>query len=86
MNRRGFTLIELLVVIALMAIMTAIALPSVSSYFQVSINSATRGIAGKVKEAYNSTVLTGRVYRLVYDLVRGAGRVRQRSAASNAHQ
>ena len=67
-DRQGFTLIEVLVVIALIAVIAAIALPSVSSYFQVSINSATRDIAGKVKEAYNSTVLTGRVYRLVYDL------------------
>jgi type IV pilus assembly protein PilA len=67
-DRRGFTLIELLVVIALIAVMAAIALPSVSSYFQISINSATRDIGGKVKEAYNSTVLTGRVYRIAYDL------------------
>lgn len=67
-DRRGFTLIELLIVIALIAVMTALVIPSASSYFQVSINSATRDIAGKVKEAYNSTILTGRVYRVVYDL------------------
>ena len=65
---RGFTLIEILVVIALAAIITAFVIPSVSSYFQVSINSATREIGTTVKEAYNSTVLTGRVYRITYDL------------------
>jgi hypothetical protein len=42
-------------------------IPSVSSYFQVSLNSATRDIASIVKESYNSTVLTGRVYRVAYD-------------------
>ena len=68
----GFTLIELLVVIALIAVMSALVIPSVSSYFQISINSATRDLGGKVKEAYNSTVLTGRVYRLVYDLKNNA--------------
>ena len=40
-RQRGFTLIELLVVIALIAVISALVIPSVSSYFQVSINSAT---------------------------------------------
>jgi prepilin-type N-terminal cleavage/methylation domain-containing protein len=66
-SSRGFTLIELLVVVALIALISAMVMPSVSSYFQVSLNSATRDIASIVKESYNSTVLTGRVYRVVYD-------------------
>jgi prepilin-type N-terminal cleavage/methylation domain-containing protein len=64
---RGFTLIELLVVVALIALISAMVMPSVSSYFQVSLNSATRDLSSVVKESYNSTVLTGRVYRVVYD-------------------
>jgi prepilin-type N-terminal cleavage/methylation domain-containing protein len=66
-SSRGFTLIELLVVVALIALISAMVMPSVSSYFQVSLNSATRDISSIVKESYNSTVLTGRVYRVVYD-------------------
>jgi prepilin-type N-terminal cleavage/methylation domain-containing protein len=67
-SRSGFTLIELLVVIALIAIISIIALPTVGSYFQITLSSATREIASTVKEAYNSTLLTGQVYRMAYDL------------------
>jgi prepilin-type N-terminal cleavage/methylation domain-containing protein len=67
LSEDGFTLIELLVVVTIITLVTLFAMPSVSSYFQVSINSATRELATTVKEAYNATVLTGRVYRLVYD-------------------
>lgn len=63
----GFTLIEMLVVLGIIVLISAIAMPTVSSYFQLSLNAATRDIATTVKEAYNSTVITGRVHRLVYD-------------------
>lgn len=63
----GFTLIELLVVVALAGLITLFALPTVTSYFKVSLNSATREIGSIVKEAYNSTVVTGKVHRVVYD-------------------
>lgn len=46
-------------------------MPTVSSYFQVSLNSASREIASVVKESYNSAVITGKVHRLVYDLAAG---------------
>jgi prepilin-type N-terminal cleavage/methylation domain-containing protein len=67
LSKKGFTLIELLVVVALIALISAMVMPSVSSYFQVSLNSATRDLSSVVKESYNSTVLTGRAYRVVYD-------------------
>lgn len=64
----GFSLIEMLIVIALMALITVFAIPSVSSYFQLSINSASRELAATIKETYNSSLMTGKVHRLVYDL------------------
>lgn len=68
LKEEGFSLIELIVVIALIVIISVFAIPGVSSYFQVSLSSATRDIASTVKEAYNSAVITGNVHRLVYDL------------------
>ncbi|MFL5812367.1 MAG: Tfp pilus assembly protein FimT/FimU [Bdellovibrionia bacterium] len=67
----GFTLIELMVVVALIALISVMALPSISSYFQVSLNSSTREIAATVREAYNATLITGKLHRVAYDLKNG---------------
>jgi prepilin-type N-terminal cleavage/methylation domain-containing protein len=64
----GFTLLEMLVVAAIVALFTVFALPSITSYFRVSLNSATREMATTIKEAYNSTVITGKIHRIVYDI------------------
>ncbi|NDD91144.1 prepilin-type N-terminal cleavage/methylation domain-containing protein [bacterium] len=64
----GFTLIELLVVIALIGLIVLVALPTVSSMFQVSLGSASRELATTIKEAYNSAMITGKVHRVAYDL------------------
>ncbi len=63
----GFTLIELLVVVALIALIGTFALPSVTNFFKLSLNSATREMASIVKETYNSTAMSGRVHRFVFD-------------------
>ncbi|MGE0614564.1 MAG: prepilin-type N-terminal cleavage/methylation domain-containing protein [Bacteriovoracia bacterium] len=70
-NQGGFTLIEVLVVIALIAIIATIALPTVSSQFKISLRSVTRNLASTVREAYNATVITGQVHRVVYDIKEG---------------
>jgi prepilin-type N-terminal cleavage/methylation domain-containing protein len=70
-SHSGFTLIELMVVVALIALISVMALPSISSYFQVSLNSATREVAGTVREAYNATLVTGKMHRIAYDLKSG---------------
>lgn len=67
----GFSLIELLVVIALIALITMLALPGISSYFQVSIHAASREIASVIKEAYNATMITGNVHRVVFNISEG---------------
>jgi prepilin-type N-terminal cleavage/methylation domain-containing protein len=64
----GFTLIEMMVVLALIALIAAFAVPGISSYFKVSLNSAARELASTIKETYNSSAMSGRVYRVVYDM------------------
>ncbi len=67
-EEQGFTLTELLVVIGLIGVMSVFALPNITSIFKTSLNSTTREIAAAVKEAYNATVMTGKVHRMAYDL------------------
>jgi type II secretory pathway pseudopilin PulG len=64
-------MIEMMVVVTIMALIGALAMPSISSYFNVSLSSTGRQIAGTVKETYNATVITGQVHRMVYDLKEG---------------
>jgi len=48
-------------------LITTLTLPSISSYFRISIKSTTRELATVIREAYNSTMITGFVHRLVLD-------------------
>src|SRR5690349_12321582 len=48
----GFTLIELLVVLGIIVMISIMVMPNVSSYFQLSLNSASRGLGSTIKEAY----------------------------------
>lgn len=64
---QGFSLIELMVVIAIMGVIFGVALPSLSRFFGVSINTTTREMATTIRDTFNAAVVTGRTYRLVYD-------------------
>ncbi len=64
----GFTLIEMMVVMAIIALVAAMAVPSITSYFQVSLTSASREMSSTIKEAYNSTMITGLPHRMAYDI------------------
>lgn len=68
LQTKGFTLIEILVVIGLMALVTSLALPSLMSFFKVSLATSGREVATVIRETYNASVITGRMYRVVYDL------------------
>lgn len=67
-SQQGFTLIEMLVVISLIVMIFVMAMPSISSSFKLSLSSTARGMASVITEAYNASVITGKVYRVAIDL------------------
>ena len=64
----GFSLIELLIVVAILGLVGVIAIPSISNTFRFSVQSSARELATLIKEASNSSQITGKVYRIAYDL------------------
>lgn len=70
-NLSGFTLVELLIVIAIIGLVGGMSLPSISGVFKISLSSSTREIASLIKEAYNTTMMTKKVHRIVFDLKTG---------------
>lgn len=64
---RGFTLIEMLLVLALLALLFASLMPKATSLFRVNVQSSVRRFAALVRFAYDQSVLTGKLHRIVLD-------------------
>jgi general secretion pathway protein H len=70
-NPAGFTLIELAMVVLLLAIFAGLSLPLLAGFGENSLSFSARRLAGTVKYLYNEAALSGRPYRLIYDLDQG---------------
>ncbi|MBS1984757.1 MAG: prepilin-type N-terminal cleavage/methylation domain-containing protein [Bdellovibrionales bacterium] len=64
----GFTLLELLAVVALLALLASAMLPKMNSLFRVSVQSGVRRFGSVVRFAYDQSVLTGKLHRILIDL------------------
>jgi len=67
-NKAGMTLIEVLIVVAMIGLLFTLAVPTVSNIFGLSQKSAIRDLATKAREAFHSTVISGSIHRIVYDI------------------
>jgi general secretion pathway protein H len=64
----GFTLIEILIVIGLIALVTAVAVPSLTNVFRASAESFAKQTALLLREARDRALLTDKLIRLRIDL------------------
>jgi len=69
--QRGFTLLEILIVIALVAMVSAIAIPSLGVGLKVNIDAASRNLASIVRTTRDEAVLKGQIYRVAFDIEKG---------------
>ncbi|WP_432821141.1 prepilin-type N-terminal cleavage/methylation domain-containing protein [Trichloromonas sp.] len=75
MNRQtGFTLLELAVVVLLIALFTGLSIPLLGRLGVSGLDNSARRLAGTVKYLFNEAALSGRPYRLTYDLSKGSYR------------
>src|SRR5688500_10873357 len=63
----GFSLIELLVVMAIIVIMTAVAVPAISRYFQnYKIRGAVQAVGGEITTARNKAIMKNVNFGVVF--------------------
>lgn len=65
---RGFSIIELLVVLVLIALLIAIAVPSINGLLGLALGENSRKLQGLVKDVYTKAALSGQTYRIVFDI------------------
>lgn len=67
-NARGFTLVETALAVLLIALFSALSIPLMGRLGDGALDGAARRLAGTVKYLYNESALSGRPYRLTFDL------------------
>ena len=67
-SKQGFTLLEILLVVVLLGLLAGAVIPNFSKMFRVSVQSSVRRYAALVRYAYDQSILTGRIHRIVLNM------------------
>lgn len=69
-GKKAFTLIEILVVLIIIGLILGIAIPRAGSIFRSSLKVSSTNIAGIIKYAYDNSIVTQRIERIVIDFAK----------------
>lgn len=75
-NESGFTLIELVVVVALLALFATFTIPLFGRIGSSGLQQSARRLNSTIRYLYNESAMTGREYRLIFDLERKSYRAK----------
>lgn len=73
-GKAGFTLVEIVVVMVLISLFMVLSIPLFSNIGTSSLGTSARRLSGTIKYLFNESAISGREYRLIYDLDRGTYR------------
>ena len=68
---RGLTLVEITITVAILALVAAVAVPTLNNLGIVELRSTTAKIAGTIKSTYDNAALSGQTHRLAFHLKEG---------------
>ena len=77
----GFTLVEATITIAIIAMIAAVAIPSIGNVTRLSLRKSSMMLAAMVQGTYDEAALTGETHRLVFNIANNTIKV-QRSATT----
>lgn len=67
MCKKAFTLIEVLVVLVIIGLMMGLVIPQAGRIFRSNLKLASNNLAGAIKYAYDNSIMTRRIERIVFD-------------------
>jgi prepilin-type N-terminal cleavage/methylation domain-containing protein len=77
----GFTLVEATITLAIIALIAAVAIPTIGNVTRLSLRKSSMMLAATVQATYDEAALTGETHRLVFNLQDGVIKI-QRSATT----
>lgn len=74
---RGFTLVEATITIAVIALIAAVAIPSIGNVTRLSLRKSSMMLAAMIQATYDDAALTGDTHRIVFNMTEGTIQVQR---------